>query len=153
MLRKRRTERARRDEVHAHAALEKSRSALAEARQAVDDFREATKNLEWDLLQRLLGHAVSINDLLDIEVQLKAAQKKAQELVDRVEVCKNTEQEDVQRLEQQRSRRIAASLKQNKSEELETEFATQRQRELTFAEDALMDEFSEIAFNRQQQGD
>ncbi|WP_176086022.1 hypothetical protein [Martelella sp. HB161492] len=151
-LRKQRTERARRNEAHARQELEKSSAAVIEAKKAVEAFREETKTLEWDLLKRLIGHAVTINDLLDVEVQLKAAQKKAQELVDKVTVCKNTEQEDKQRLEQRRAFRVAATLKLNKSEEMESEFAAERRREQTFAEDALMDEFSEMAFNRQRSG-
>ena len=145
-IRRRRSDRAQTDERHARNRLIESQKDLAESRQAAEDYRVETMHLEQELLAKVLNRSVTLNDLLDVEVQLKKAEKHAQELVDRITVCKNAEEESINRVNEAHAQRITQVRRLNKSEEVEKHFLQSANDEVLRQDDALMDEFCGIAF-------
>ncbi|MCY1740500.1 hypothetical protein [Ensifer sp. SL37] len=117
-VRDRRLKRARREMSEAKAALARANSSAAEAKKAIDDFREQVRTLEIDLLTSLLNTSVTMHELAAVEETLRKTEKRARQLAKEAERQNQARQHALRLAERTESKMQAAQKRFLRCEEM-----------------------------------
>lgn len=143
-LRDRKVQRVRKAETQALFAYEEA-SAFVEERQAeADAFLEKNRTLEFDLLQEILNSKITVRDVQAIEEKLRKAEEKARQYAARIAEAKEEQNNAAEAVQIARSDVRSARQQLRKSQEFQTQQDQEKRQRAIAAEEAALDEFSEL---------
>lgn len=143
-VRGRRLDHARRNLARTKSAFTEAGRRLVDAQHDVASFLEETQTLEIGLLKDVLDRPVTINDLLAIDEKLRKVKTHAQKLADAVVVARQALKATGDAFEAAAVEKTATEAHLNKSGELHARHRQIEKLKLIAAEDAELDEFTEL---------
>lgn len=143
-LRDRRASRARRVEDDARKKVRAAHAELGKAQDERDAFIEEIRTLEIDLLSALMNTRVTVHDLMAVKEKLDEAERRTQEMEAAIEKAQHAVDEAIAMHEA--AQQDAANLKcrLEKSREMHRHLRDLETQSLQTAEDAQLDEISQI---------
>lgn len=143
-LRGQRLARAQHDLARKRRAVTEAGQRLVEAQQDAAAFLQQTRTLESELLMRVLNKSVTTNDLLSIDEKLRKTTQRARQLARIVAMARQVLKDTSNAFEAASAEKRAREARLNKSRELHDQLQQIERLRLIAAENAELDEFSQL---------